>query len=221
MMIAEHVRAYLDYLDPGNRRYLEELRQAAEAADVPVIRRDSEGFLRALLAGLRPLRVLELGTAVGYSALVMAEELPPSAHITTVENYAPRIARAKENIGRYGAGRITLIEGDAYELLKEQPDEAYDFVFLDAAKGQYLKWLPELLRVLSPGGTLLSDNVLQGGDTAESRFAIDRRDRTIHSRMRAYLEALSAREGLRTSILPIGDGLAFSVKEKRIEQREA
>ena len=220
-MIAEHVRAYLDYLDPGNRRYLEELRQAAEAADVPVIRRDSEGFLRALLAGLRPLRVLELGTAVGYSALVMAEELPPSAHITTVENYAPRIARAKENIGRYGAGRITLIEGDAYELLKEQPDEAYDFVFLDAAKGQYLKWLPELLRVLSPGGTLLSDNVLQGGDTAESRFAIDRRDRTIHSRMRAYLEALSAREGLRTSILPIGDGLAFSVKEKRIEQREA
>ena len=188
---------------------------------MPVIRRDSERFLRSLLAGLRPERVLELGTAVGYSALVMAEELPPSAHITTVENYAPRIARAKENIGRYGAGRISLIEGDAYELLKEQPDEAYDFVFLDAAKGQYLKWLPELLRVLSPGGTLLSDNVLQGGDTAESRFAIDRRDRTIHSRMRAYLEALSAREGLRTSILPIGDGLAFSVKEKRIEQREA
>ena len=217
MMIAERVRAYLDYLDPGNRRYLEALRREAEEGEVPVIRRDSERFLRSLLAGLRP----ELGTAVGYSALVMAEELPPSAHITTVENYAPRIARAKENIGRYGAGRITLIEGDAYELLKEQPDEAYDFVFLDAAKGQYLKWLPELLRVLSPGGTLLSDNVLQGGDTAESRFAIDRRDRTIHSRMRAYLEALSAREGLRTSILPIGDGLAFSVKEKRIEQREA
>ena len=212
MMIAERVRAYLDYLDPGNRRYLEALRREAEEGEVPVIRRDSERFLRSLLAGLRPERVLELGTAV---------ELPPSAHITTVENYAPRIARAKENIGRYGAGRITLIEGDAYELLKEQPDEAYDFVFLDAAKGQYLKWLPELLRVLSPGGTLLSDNVLQGGDTAESRFAIDRRDRTIHSRMRAYLEALSAREGLRTSILPIGDGLAFSVKEKRIEQREA
>jgi O-methyltransferase family protein len=221
MMIAERVRAYLDYLDPGNRRYLEALRREAEEGEVPVIRRDSERFLRSLLAGLRPERVLELGTAVGYSALVMAEELPPSAHITTVENYAPRIARAKENIGRYGAGRITLIEGDAYELLKEQPDEAYDFVFLDAAKGQYLKWLPELLRVLSPGGTLLSDNVLQGGDTAESRFAIDRRDRTIHSRMRSYLEALSAREGLRTSILPIGDGLAFSVKEKRIEQREA
>lgn len=221
MMVAERVRAYLDYLDPGNRRYLEALRREAEEGEVPVIRRDSERFLRSLLAGLRPERVLELGTAVGYSALVMAEELPPSAHITTVENYAPRIARAKENIGRYGAGRITLIEGDAYELLKEQPDEAYDFVFLDAAKGQYLKWLPELLRVLSPGGTLLSDNVLQGGDTAESRFAIDRRDRTIHSRMRAYLEALSAREGLRTSILPIGDGLAFSVKEKRIEQREA
>jgi len=220
-MIAERVRAYLDYLDPGNRRYLEALRREAEEGEVPVIRRDSERFLRSLLAGLRPERVLELGTAVGYSALVMAEELPPSAHITTVENYAPRIARAKENIGRYGAGRITLIDGDAYELLKAQPDEAYDFVFLDAAKGQYLKWLPELLRVLSPGGTLLSDNVLQGGDTAESRFAIDRRDRTIHSRMRAYLEALSAREGLRTSILPIGDGLAFSVKEKRIEQREA
>ena len=221
MMIAERVRAYLDYLDPGNLRYLEALRREAEEGEVPVIRRDSERFLRSLLAGLRPERVLELGTAVGYSALVMAEELPPSAHITTVENYAPRIARAKENIGRYGAGRITLIDGDAYELLKAQPDEAYDFVFLDAAKGQYLKWLPELLRVLSPGGTLLSDNVLQGGDTAESRFAIDRRDRTIHSRMRAYLEALSAREGLRTSILPIGDGLAFSVKEKRIEQREA
>ncbi len=221
MMIAERVRAYLDYLDPGNRRYLEALRQEAEEGEVPIIRRDTERFLRTLLAGLRPERVLELGTAVGYSALVMAEELPPSAHITTVENYAPRIARAKENLAHYGAGRITLIEGDAYEFLKEQSDEAYDFLFLDAAKGQYLKWLPELFRVLRPGGTLLSDNVLQGGDTAESRFAIDRRDRTIHSRMRAYLEELSLCEGFRTSILPIGDGLAFSVKEKRIEQREA
>ena len=197
-MITERIREYLDYLDPGNRRYLEELRREAEEGEVPIIRRDSERFLRALLAGLRPLRVLELGTAVGYSALVMAEELPPSAHITT-----------------------TLIEGDAFQVLREQPDESYDFLFLDAAKGQYVKWLPELLRVLSPGGTLLSDNVLQGGDTAESRFAIDRRDRTIHSRMRAYLEQLSRTEGIRTSILPIGDGLAFSVKEKRIEQREA
>ena len=168
MMIAERVRAYLDYLDPGNRRYLEALRREAEEGEVPVIRRDSERFLRSLLAGLRPERVLELGTAVGYSALVMAEELPPSAHITTVENYAPRIARAKENIGRYGAGRISLIEGDAYELLKEQPDEAYDFVFLDAAKGQYLKWLPELLRVLSPGGDPALGQCAAGGATLPS-----------------------------------------------------
>ncbi len=131
MMIAERVRAYLDYLDPGNRRYLEALRQEAEEGEVPIIRRDTERFLRTLLAGLRPERVLELGTAVGYSALVMAEELPPSAHITTVENYAPRIARAKENLAHYGAGRITLIEGGAYEFLKEQSDEAYDFLFLE------------------------------------------------------------------------------------------
>lgn len=212
-MISERVRDYLDYLDPGNQRYLEELRQAAEAAGVPIIRRDTERFLRAMLAGFRPHRVLELGTAVGYSALVMAEELPPSAHITTVENFPPRIESARRNLTRFGKDRITLVAGDAFEVLQAAETAAYDFLFLDAAKGQYLKWLPELLRALRPGGALLSDNVLQGGATAESRFAIDRRDRTIHSRMRAYLEALSTMEELRTSILPIGDGLALSIKE--------
>ncbi len=212
-MISERVRDYLDYLDPGNQRYLEELRQVAEAEGVPIIRRDTERFLRAMLAGFRPHRVLELGTAVGYSALVMAEELPPSAHITTVENFPPRIESARRNLARFGKDRITLVTGDAFEVLQAAETAAYDFLFLDAAKGQYLKWLPELLRALRPGGALLSDNVLQGGATAESRFAIDRRDRTIHSRMRAYLEALSTMEELRTSILPIGDGLALSIKE--------
>ena len=150
---------------------------------------------------------------MGFSALLMSEYLPEGAHITTIEKYEKRIPIARQNFRRAGKEeQITLIEGDAMEVLRSL-DGPFDFVFMDAAKGQYPHYLPEVLRLLTPGGVLMSDNVLQDGSLIESRFAVERRDRTIHSRMREYLYELKHREDLMTSILPLGDGVALTVKK--------
>ena len=162
----------------------------------------------------RPARVLEVGTAVGFSAILMSEYLPEGSHITTIENYEKRIPIARNNFKRAGKEeQITLIEGDALEVMKTL-EGPYDFIFMDAAKGQYIHYMPEVLRLLAPEGVLMSDNVLQDGDITQSRFAVERRNRTIHSRMREYLYELKHHEGLRTSILPLGDGVALSVKKE-------
>lgn len=135
-------------------------------------------------------------------------------HITTIENYEKRIPIARENFRRAGKeDQITLIPGDALEVMKELSGP-YDFIFMDAAKGQYIHYLPEVLRLLAPEGVLMSDNVLQDGDVIESRFAVERRNRTIHSRMREYLYELTHHEELQTSLLPLGDGVALSVKKE-------
>ena len=162
----------------------------------------------------KPRKVLEIGTAVGFSALLMSAYLPEGGHITTIENYEKRIPIARENFRQAGKeGMISLIQGDALAVMKELT-EAYDLIFMDAAKGQYIHYLSEAVRLLAPGGILVSDNVLQGGDVLESRFAVERRDRTIHSRMREYLYELKHHDQLQTSILPLGDGVALSVKKK-------
>ena len=142
----------------------------------------------------------------------MSDYLPEGGHITTIENYEKRIPIARENFRRAGKeDKITLIEGDATEVLAEM-EGTFDFIFMDAAKGQYIHWLPMILRLLSDGGILFSDNVLQDGDVVQSRYAVERRDRTIHARMREYLYTLKHMEELETSIIPIGDGAAISVK---------
>ena len=197
---------------PENPRR-EEIEQEALASYVPIIRKETQSLLKTLLTMLRPARVLEVGTAVGFSALLMSEYLPEGAHITTIEKYEKRIPIARQNFRRAGKEeQITLIEGDAMEVLRSL-DGPFDFVFMDAAKGQYPHYLPEVLRLLTPGGVLMSDNVLQDGSLIESRFAVERRDRTIHSRMREYLYELKHREDLMTSILPLGDGVALTVKK--------
>ena len=113
--------------------------------------------------------------------------------------------------------QITLLEGDAMEIIRTL-DGPYDFIFVDAAKAQYIHYFPELLRLLEPGGYLISDNVLQDGDLIESRFAVERRNRTIHARMREYLYELTHHQELTTSILPVGDGVAVSVKDRKEER---
>jgi predicted O-methyltransferase YrrM len=169
-------------------------------------------FLKLLLALNKPAKILEVGTAVGFSAILMAEYNPVHCEITTIENYEKRIPIAKENFRRAGKDKhITLYEGDATDILK-QLDETYDFIFMDAAKGQYIHFLPDILRLLNTGGLLVSDNVLQDGDIIESRFAVTRRNRTIHKRMREYLYELTHHDSLTTSVLPIGDGITMSVK---------
>ena len=212
MIVEERLVTYLNSLDIGNPLFLMELEEEAHKNFVPVIRAETQNLLKLLLAMNRPKRILEVGTAVGFSALLMEYYNPTACKITTIENYAKRIPIARENFVRAGKQNvIELLEGDAAEVMKELT-EPYDFIFMDAAKGQYIHFLPEVLRLLAPGGVLVSDNVLQDGDIIESRFAVTRRNRTIHKRMREYLYELTHMETLNTSVLPIGDGVTVSVR---------
>lgn len=159
------------------------------------------------------MKILEVGTAIGFSALLMSEYAPEGCHITTIEKYEKRIPLARENFKKAGKEQnITLLEGDATQILAELKEE-YDLIFMDAAKGQYINFLPDILRLMSPGGILVSDNILQDGDIVESKYAVTRRNRTIHNRMREYLYALTHHEELETVILPIADGVTLSAKK--------
>ena len=209
-MATERQTAFIRSLDQGNTSFLNEIEKEAREAGVPVIRPETQRLLRFLLKMQKPCRILEIGSAVGFSALLMSEYGPSDCHITTIENYEKRILRAKENFKRAGMEeRITLLEGDAAVILPGLKGP-YDMIFMDAAKGQYLSFLPEVMRLLFPAGLLVSDNVLQEGDILESRYAVTRRDRTIHSRMREYLYQITHDARLETVILPVGDGVAVS-----------
>ena len=219
METSERIAVYIRSLEPPEKEMLETIEKEALDADVPIIRKETQSFLKVLLMIKKPLRILEIGTAVGFSALLMSEYMPEGARITTVENYAKRIAAARENFARAGREEeITLIEGDALEVMKSL-EGPYDFIFMDAAKGQYINYLPEAVRLLAEDGVLMSDNVLQDGEVIESRFAVERRNRTIHSRMREYLYELKHHDSLQTSLIPLGDGVALSVKAKRVQCR--
>ncbi len=215
MITEERISTFISSFDTGNTPFLEELEQYAKKTDVPIIRPQVQNLLKLLLAMKEPKTILEVGTAIGFSALLMSEYGPRDCHITTIEKYEVRIPIARENFKKAGKEKeITLIEGDATQILKELTGP-YDMIFMDAAKGQYIHFLPDILRLLPTGGILVSDNVLQDGDVLQSRYAVTRRDRTIHSRMREYLYELKHHEGLQTDILPIGDGVAVSVKKEQ------
>lgn len=212
MIVSDRMTTFINSLDPGNPEYLDRLEEEAIADFVPIIRKDMQAFLKFMMRLCKPRNILEVGTAVGFSALLMSE-YAPEAHITTIENYEKRIPIARDNIAKAGkSASIDLIPGDTTEILPTLTD-TYDFIFMDAAKGQYINFLPEIMRLLSKGGILVSDNVLQDGDIIESRFAVVRRDRTIHTRMREYLYTLKHMEGVSTVILPVGDGITVTVKE--------
>ncbi len=214
MIVDERMVAFINSFDKGNTPFLDSLEREALEAEVPVIRRETQSLLKFLLALCRPTRILEVGTAVGFSALLMSEYGPEGCHVTTIEKYEKRIPQARENFARAGRERdITLLEGDAADILKGLDGE-YQMIFMDAAKGQYIHFLPDVLRLLPRGGLLVSDNVLQDGDVVESRFAVTRRNRTIHARMREYLYELTHHPLLETCILPLGDGVTLSVKRE-------
>lgn len=216
MMADERMAAFIDSLDRGNTPFLDGIEKDALGDRVPVIRKSTQSLLKFLLALLKPRSILEVGTAIGFSALLMSEYGPEECHITTIEKYEKRILQARENFKRAGVGdRISLLEGDAADILKGMTG-SYDLIFMDAAKGQYIFFLPDVLRLLAPGGLLVSDNVLQEGDVAESRFAVTRRNRTIHARMREYLYELKHHPGLESVILPVGDGVALSYKTQGV-----
>jgi len=212
VIVDERLVTYINSLDAGNTAMLDQIEREATADYVPIIRKEMQSFLKFLLAMKKPARILEVGTAVGFSAILMAEYDPVPCQITTIENYEKRIQIARENFKRAGKeAQIALLEGDAAEVLKTL-EGPYDFIFMDAAKGQYIHFLPEILRLLAKDGVLVSDNVLQDGDVIESRFAVTRRNRTIHKRMREYLYTLTHSEELVTAVLPVGDGITLSTR---------
>ena len=194
MIVDERIVTFINSMETENSEILEAIESEALSTYVPIIRKEMQSFLKVLLTIQKPMRILEVGTAVGFSALLMSEYAPAGCEITTIENYEKRIPIARNNFKRAGKeSQITLLEGDAMEVLP-MLDEPYDFIFMDAAKGQYIHYMPEVMRLLKIGGTLVSDNVMQDGNIIDSRFAVERRDRTIHSRMREYLYELKHHE---------------------------
>lgn len=213
MIADQRMTAFINSFDKGNTGILSEIEKEARTSSVPIIRRETQSLLRLLLHMKRPGTILEVGTAIGFSSIFMSENNPAPCEVVTIENYEKRIRIARENLRRSGKEEsIQLIRGDAQDVLKTL-DGPYDFIFMDAAKGQYINFLPEVIRLLAPGGILVSDNVLQEGDILESRYAVTRRDRTIHKRMREYLYEITHHPSLTTTILSVGDGVAITVKE--------
>ena len=218
MIVDERIVTFINSMETENSEILEAIEREALDTCVPIIRKEMQSFLKVLITIQKPMRIREVGTAVGFSALLMSEYAPEGCEIITIEKYAKRIPIARENFRRAGKEQqITLLEGDASEVLKDL-DQSFDFIFMDAAKGQYIHFMPEVLRLLADGGTLVSDNVMQDGDIIESRFAVERRNRTIHARMREYLYELKHNEELVTSILPLGDGVAVSTKRGQLKE---
>ena len=213
MIVDERMVTYINSLDTGSGQFLDQLELQAKKDRVPIIRREMQSFLKVLLQIKKPAKILEVGTA-----LLMAKYTSEDTRIVTIEKYEKRIPVAKANFQAAGMDhRITLLEGDALEILREMED-SFDLIFMDAAKGQYIHFYPEVMRLLAPEGILVSDNVLQEGDLIESHFAVERRNRTIYKRMREYLYVLKHDERLETSILPVGDGAAVSYKKKTERQ---
>ena len=213
MIVDNRITEYLHSLETSRGELLDTIEKKAIEDGVPIIRSETAALLRSLTAALRPENILEIGTAVGYSALQMCQVMPANCQITTIEKYEKRIPEAKENFRKAGEeSRITFLEGDADMWLKELKGKQFDLVFMDAAKGQYLNWLPLLLDLMPVGAVLISDNVLQDGDVVQSRFAVQRRNRTIHSRMREYLYELKHMEEFETAVIPIGDGVTISTR---------
>ena len=216
MIVNERIVAYINSLDIGNSDVCNEIEKQAIADRVPIIRKEMGNLLKVLIALKQPSRILEVGAAVGYSSILMSENMPDNCTITTIENYEKRIPIAKANFNKAGKEDvITLLEGDAIEVMSGL-EPGFDFIFMDAAKGQYINFLPEVMRLLAPGGLLISDNVLQEGDIVESRYGVTRRNRTIHTRMREYLYTITHMDELITSVVPIGDGITLSVKKSNV-----
>lgn len=217
MIVDERITAYINSLEKELPPELLALEKEAIRTQVPIIKKETQGVLRFLLKLQQPKRILEVGTAIGFSALFMSEYTGQECRITTIEKVQMRLVEAEKNLADPvfpHKDKITLRQGEALEVLKElvKEGESYDFIFLDAAKAQYMSFLPELLKLLHGKGMLVTDNVLQDGTVTNSRYSITRRDRTIHTRMREYLYTITHSEELETVLLPVGDGIAISVR---------
>ncbi len=218
LLVQPHIAEYVSSLVPDLPDRLSTMESRAKQEEVPIIRKEAQGLLRFLLEWQQPESILEIGTAVGFSASLMAHYTGYRVPIETIEKVPARIAAVHALLAEWEDLRscITLLEGDAADWCERLSAEGrqYDFIFLDAAKAQYPVYLPHLRKMLGPGGILVTDNVLQEGSLADSKFTVPRRDRTIHMRMREYVDALFGDSDLTSVLLPVGDGMTISRKAK-------
>lgn len=226
-IITEPVVEYLDSLYKPQNDFLAELRAASEENQIPIVLRDAEGLILQLLRIYRPKRILEIGTAVGYSAISFATECKV-AKIVTLELSEKSVKVARTNVEAAGfSDSIWIMEGDAKETLaglgaafKQELEETgenpqlFDFVFIDAAKGHYQEFWNGIMPLVRDGALIVSDNVLFKGMTASDQYIPERRQKTITNRMRSYLKFLTDNDGIKTSVLPVGDGVAISIVSK-------
>ena len=210
----DYVSRYIRLIQPKYDGVLGEIQEEALEEEIPIVPHETARFLSTLLTIKKPKEILEIGTAVAFSAGLMSRYLQEGGHVTTIDRYEYMLNIAKKNIKRMGLEeKINIIEDDAANVLPKLSGP-YDFIFLDAAKAQYIQFLPELLRLMPIGGILVADDVLQGGNIAKSRFSLPRRQRTIHKRMRNFLWDISHLDCLESSIIPIGDGIVMCTKIK-------
>lgn len=210
----DYLHGYLRLIQPKYDGVLGEIQEEAQEKQVPIVPHEVARFLSTILSIKRPKEVLEIGTAVAFSAGLISRYLQSGGHVTTIDRYEVMLREARENIKRMNLEEtINLIEDDAANILPTLTGP-YDVVFLDAAKGQYAQFLPHILRLMPIGGILIADDVLQNGDIANSRYSVPRRQRTIHKRMRNFLWDISHLNCLESSIIPIGDGVVLCHKIK-------
>ncbi len=242
----ERIRNFILSYTSDNGGVLCHIRKKAEEDGVPIIRKDTEDFLKVMVRIIRPKRILEIGTAVGYSSIFFAETLQAlykddttdkmcetdeadetnevnktAWSIDTCELDEERISVAKKNIEEAGFGnQITIHEGDACDSLKKLIEDGrkFDLIFIDAAKAQYMDYINLSMKLSDKNATIITDNIFGDGDVLESHFLVDKRDRTIHDRMREYVYHITHSDELETALVPIGDGLAISIVNKEITE---
>jgi predicted O-methyltransferase YrrM len=207
----DYMEQYIRSLIPSSEGALKELEDYALENSVPIIQKEVGKFLELMINIKKPVRILELGTAIGYSAILMQMCSGSRSSITTIERSPEMVGLAKENIKKYGFdSSIQVIEGDCLEVL-EKLEDSYDFIFMDAGKGHYNHFFPHCLRLLNKDGIIVADNVLFKGMVA-SRELLIRRKITIVKRMKSYLEMVSCNKDLITSVIPMGDGIAVTTR---------
>ncbi|MDD6770268.1 MAG: O-methyltransferase [Inconstantimicrobium porci] len=205
----DFIEKYIRDLIPENDDKLLELRKYAEENNVPIVQKETARFLEVMLGIIRPNSILELGTAIGYSAMLMYNSAGTDPIVTTIERSEEMISIAKGNITKYNLeDRINIKEGDCLDIIKEL-DGKYDVIFLDAAKGHYNQLLEQCLRLLNDDGVIIADNVLFRGMVASDDL-VKRRKITIVKRMRTYLDMVSSDDRLITTVIPMGDGIAVT-----------
>lgn len=223
-LIEDYLQQYLQNLQPNLQGELGKIQQEALENNIPIIPNEVVHLLGVLLSIIRPKKILEIGTAVGFSSSFMSRYLQKGGKITTIERYQPMIQKAKENIKKLNLeDTINILEGDANEILKNlnvEDDEKFDVIFMDAGKGQYINILPDVYRLLKVGGVIIADDILQDGTVAKDKAEIVRRQRTIHYRLNDFLWEITHNPALNTSILTVGDGVAICYKIKEIGELE-